>query len=271
MQFNRDAENWLSEEFSFPSEHILGARIRDVGWEQHPISLYWLVLRDGTMACMSYNPSMQIIGWHRHHTQGDFLSIATGTKNGETYVAALVDRGNGDLNIEVTTGIGHQMDSRIDRDMGVPTSIIDGLEALEGFECQVVTDGAVHPNRTVVGGQIELQLEATLVEVGLGYRKRLKTLPLDKGAPTGSARSFTKRYKDIYLALLGSAIPYVNGELVPIRHPVTPMNTAEPLFTGLIKISNLGFDLDAPVDIIQDGPLPLNVTGIYGEVTQNKT
>ena len=271
MQYDRDVLNWMSEEFSFPSQHVLLAKVRDTGWEQHPISLYWLVLRDGTMACMSYNPSMQIIGWHRHHTQGNFLSIATGTKSGETHVVSIVDRGTGVLHIETSGGGGHPMDSRIDRDMGVPTNIIDGLEALNGFDCQVVADGAVHPNRTVVGGQIELQLDATLVEVGLGYRKRIKTLPFDKGSPTGSARAFTKRYKDVYLSLLNSAIPMVNGKLVPIRHPVTPMNTAEPFTTGLIKISNLGFDLDAPVDIIQDGPLPLNITGIYGEVVQDKT
>jgi len=57
----------------------------------------------------------------------------------------------------------------------------------------------------------------------------------------------------------------------PYVHPATPMGIAEPAKTGLIKISNLGFDYEAPIDIVQEGPLPLNVSGIYGEVIQDKT
>ena len=135
---------------------------------------------------------------------------------------------------------------------------------------QVAADRAVHPDRTVVGGQITLQVVAEFVQVGLGFRKRVKTLPLDKGSNMGSARAYTKRYKDIYLGLLDSAVPFINGQLAPIRVPQDPMNERPPFLTGLVKVSNLGFDKEATVDIIQDGPLPLQITGIYGEVTQDK-
>lgn len=269
MQYSDNAANWLSEEFSFPSSHVLAPKIKDSAWEQHPVSLYWLVLKDGTMACMSYNSSLGIVGWHRHDTQGQFLSIATGTVSGETSVVAIVDRGNG-LNLEISNGEGFPMDSRIDVDLGSPGTVVTGLDPLEGFDCQVIADGAVHPNRTVTGGSITLQLPATLVQVGLGYRKQIKTLNLDKGAQAGSARSYTKRYKDIYLDLIYSAIPSVNGRVPPIRRPAVPMNTAPPLTTGLVKVANLGWDKDAQIDIIQDGPLPLGITGIYGEVKQEK-
>lgn len=270
MQFNRDAQTWLSEELSFPSSHIPSVGIVEIAWERTPLSLFWMVLLDGTLACMNYNRPMNIIGWHRHDTQGNFQSVAVGNKLGSTDTVVLVNRGTGGLHIEVSTAHGAPMDSRITVDVDPPSNIVTGLDPLEGLEVQVVADGAVHPNRTVVGGQIELQLEAEFVQVGLGYNKRLKTLPFDKGARTGSARSFSKRYKEVYVELLTSHVPFINGQQPPIRHPVTPMNEAEPAFDGLVKISNLGFDHDAPVTIEQDGPLTLAVGGIYGTVTQDE-
>jgi len=222
MQYDDNAVTWLSEELSFASEHILNAGVIDMTWEQSPLSLVWAVLADGTLACMNYNRPMGIIGWHPHDTQGKFLSVANGDQFGKTSLIVLVARVDGSINLEITVSDGAQMDSRISVHNDPPSVTVTGLDPLEGFDCQVVADGAVHPNRIVVGGQITLQLEAEFVQVGLGYKKRIKTLPLDKGSQTGSARAFKKRYKDIFLQVLGSAVPFINGQQAPIRSPCNP-------------------------------------------------
>ena len=270
MQFNRDAATWLSDEISFPSEHIMKAGAKEMVWEQNPHDLIWMTLVDGTLACCSYNRPMEIYGWHRHNTQGIVVDVATGDEGGNSVLVALVLREGGDLKLEVTRPTGAPVDSRVTRQLPPDTSTVPDLEHLEGLTVQVVADGAVHPDRVVVGGEIELQLNAEFVQVGLGYRKRIKTLPADKGSPKGSARAYVKRYKDIYIALLDSAVPFINNQLPPIREPGDLMNVAPPFVTGLVKVQNLGYDREAIVDLIQDGPLPLQITGIYGEIVQEK-
>ena len=270
MQFDRDNQAWLSEEISFPSSHIMDTGSVSFAYEQYPHNLAWFGQLNGSLAACNYNRPMQIYGWHRHSTQGTIVDIATGDQGGASHLVTLSLRGPGNLLLEITNASGSPIDSRITKQLTPAGTVVTGLEHLEGESCQVVADGAVHPNRTVVGGQITLQLEAEFVQVGLGYRKRILTLPFDNGSQKGSARAYTKRYKDIYLALLDSAVPFINGQLPAIRTPQVPMNEAPPLTTGLVKVHNLGWDKEAPVDIIQDGPLALQVTGIYGEVVQDK-
>lgn len=270
MQFDRDSQAWLSDEISFASEHIMLPGSKSMSYQQYPHNLVWFGLTDGRMACCNYNRPMGIYGWHEHTTQGSIIDVSAGDQSGQSHLVALVLRPNQDLSLEISDPTGSPVDGRATRQLIPAGSTVTGLEHLEGLSVQIVADGAVHPERMVQGGQIELQLDAEFVQVGLGFDKRVKTLPLDKGAPTGSARSFMKRYKDIYLGLLDSAIPFINGDLPPVRTPQVPMNTAPPLTTGLVKISNLGYDREASVDITQPGPLPLQITGLYGEVTQNK-
>jgi len=230
-----------------------------------------LNLINGKWACCTYNRPVNIYGWHQHNTQGVVVDSDTGDEDGISRLVSLVVRPSGIMTLEISDASGAPVDSRVSVQNSPESAIVAGLDHLEGLTVQVIADAAVHPDRVVVGGQIELQLPASLIQVGLGYRKRMKTLPLDKGSNKGSARSYTKRYKDIYLGLLNSAVPLVNGQAAPIRAPQDLMDIATPFTTGLVKVSNLGFNKEATVDIIQDGPLPLQITGIYGEVTQDKT
>lgn len=271
MQFDRDSQTWLSDELSWASEHITQGGANGMSYAQYPHNLIWLNLIDGNWACCTYNRPVDVYGWHQHNTQGFVVDSDAGDENGISKLVSLVIRPNGILTLEISDPDGAPMDSRLSIQNIPASDVVSGLEHLEGLEVQVVADSAVHPNRTVVGGQITLQVEAEFIQVGLGFRKRMKTLPLDKGSNKGSARAYTKRYKDIYLGLLNSAIPLINGQQAPIRVPQDLMNQAPPLTTGLVKVSNLGFDKEATVDIIQDGPLPLQITGIYGEVVQDKT
>jgi hypothetical protein len=270
MQFDRDSQVWLSEEISFPSEHITEPLMHGFARQQWPGDLLWFPLKDGTAAACSYNRPMQVYGWHQHNTEGKIVDMESGELTERSVLLMLVVRSSGNLGLEHTSNTGTPVDSRISVQLEPPSVTVTGLDHLEGNTVQVIADNTLHPDRVVAGGEITLQRVAAFVQVGLGYRKRVKTLPFDKGSQKGSARAYMKRYKDIYLALLDSAVPHINGQLPPIRTPPVPMGEAPPLTTGLIKVSNLGFDLDAPVDIIQDGPLPLQITGIYGEVVQEK-
>ena len=270
MQYDESQDTWLSDELSWASEHVMKSGVKDMCYAQYPHNVVWLNLINGTVAACNYNRPVNVYGWNRHNTQGFNIDSSAGNEAGVSKVVSIVLRPNGIMCLEISDPVGGVMDSRISVQNSPASTTVIGLEHLEGLTVQVVADSAIHPDRTVVNGEIELQREAEFIQVGLGFRKRMKTLPLDKGSNTGSARAYTKRYKDIYLALLNSAVPSVNGQLAAIRVPQDLMDVATPLTTGLVKVSNLGFDKEAIVDIIQDGPLPLQITGVYGEVTQDK-
>ncbi len=270
MQYDRNSENWLSDELSFPSSHLVKGGQHDFSWQKNPVSLFWIVRADGTLACMSYNRPMDIVGWAGHDTQGKFVSVDIGQKGVETRILALVNRGDGKLKFEQSNSNGPPMDSKVTVVLDPPGTIVSGLDHLEGKLCQVVADGAVHPDRTVVGGGITLQLSATRVQVGRGFRKQITTLPFDKGSDKGSGRAYMKRYKDVYVKLLDSHVPFINGKQAPIRYPSTPMGEAEDTTSNMVKVHSLGYSRGAKIDIIQDGPLSLKLQGIYGEVSQDK-
>ncbi|MCP4469874.1 MAG: hypothetical protein GY815_04165, partial [Gammaproteobacteria bacterium] len=153
----------------------------------------------------------------------------------------------------------YNMDSWHSQSNAIPFTVVTGLDHLEGEEVQVLTNGAVHPDRVVAGGQINLQREATHAVVGLKFTPKIVSLPLDKGSQTGSAIAHAKKLNSIVVGLLDSALPLVNGERLASRHPSTPMGEIEPLTSGQISQIELGWTDDAIVTIEQDLPLPLTV------------
>ncbi len=148
------------------------------------------------------------------------------------------------------------------------STVIDRLDHLEGFEVQIVADGAVKPVQTVVGGEITVPYEASEFYVGLGFSKKIKTLPLDMGSQTGSGMGHFKRFAEILIRVLESAAPLVNGMRPPDRNPSTPMDTPEQPRTEDIEVHDLGWDRFAQVEVEQDLPLNLTVVAIFGTVAQ---
>jgi len=266
MEYSWDAQNWLSKDLTFTSDHITAAGIEEVCWAQHPDNLFWCVLGDGTLGCMTYDRSDNIYGWHRHETQGEVVSMSAGTYLGHSLVALLVLRQDGYVHHEVITPNSPPMDSSVVRHLDNLTDVVDNLEHLEGATVQVVADGAVHPDRVVSGGQITLEYKADEVVVGLGYSKKLRSMPFDLYDPANSMMGMTKRWAKVYLRLIDSYIPLINGMRPPVRDAVTPMTTPDDPITGDVDVYSLGHDHFAQVEIEQDLPLPLTVVGFFGKL-----
>jgi hypothetical protein len=145
---------------------------------------------------------------------------------------------------------------------GAPTATIAGLGHIEGETVKILADGAVHPDRTVAGGAVTLEVAASKVQVGLGYAHMFKSLKLDVGARAGTAVGKTKRIRGVTLVLLDS----MNTRIGPDRAHLAPlefrevgdaMDTAVPLFTGEKFVELEGDYLsDARFVIRDDAPGP---------------
>ena len=272
MKYEFVDAGWLTLDLTFVSEHITEGRIKDLNYAQHPENLIWSVDRNGDLICCTFEQTNAITGWHRHSTDGEFLSICVTEEFGRSQLWAAVRRTSGE---NTFTGLERldddiYMDDFITQIFQSPVLEVDGLDHLNGKDCQVVVDGAVHADRTVEGGLITLQYPGNIVTVGLGYTSTFISMPLDADTGDGALAPLMKRHNKIYVRLLDSALPIVNGNRAPDRTPSTPMNTREPNKTTDVKIANLGHSRQAIITIEQDLPLKTVVVGIFSEVGQNR-
>jgi hypothetical protein len=273
IQYEWQADNWLSRDLTFNSEHITEPGIRHVAWHQNPNNLFHCVLNDGTLATLTYERSNNIYGWCRLVLGGDGVikDIASGSAQGTDYVNLGIQYDEGFMNFETQTPQGntYSLDSWVSRSPDTPGGLtVSGLDHLEGKTVGVLVDGAVHPDVTVSSGAITLQYTGTLIVIGYKFQQKFVTLPTDFGSPTGSGASWNKRWNKIFVRLITSTKPLINGARPPERHPATPMDTPEPAATEDIQVVNLGYSRFEQITVEQDLPLNVRVLGLYGELGQ---
>ena len=268
-QYDRNAETWIPIDISFFSEHITSGEIKDFTYQPHPDNLGWFADGNGDYLCSLYNRTVNVYGWSRHDTDGTVKSIAGGEINGAGEIVSLVVRNGVDLLVELSKPI--PLDSYVFKDFGgSPGTSVSGLDHLEGKTVYVIADGYNAGSYVVSSGSVTLDKDATLVYVGLPFTQELELLPVDKGSQRGSGRTYLKRYKDIFVGLISSYLPKINGETPPDINSSVVMDTAPDPITGLVNITDMGYDRESPITIEQDLPFNMIVTGIFGTMTQEK-
>lgn len=147
---------------------------------------------------------------------------------------------------------------------------VSGLDHLEGQTVRVITDGAVHPDRVVTGGQITLDYETGTVHIGLGYVGFFQSMNLlanEDTTPTGlTLAKSVDRVGIKFLQSLGAAFgtSLYKMERLLYRKPTMLMNRPPVLFTGT-KVLRYGDSFgnvnqgDKFVYVMQDRPLPCSI------------
>jgi len=165
------------------------------------------------------------------------------------------------------------MDSSLVVSSVTPVNQFLGYDHLIGETVQVKADETLYEDQVVAGdGSITLPVGvlASKMVVGLGYNKLIETLPEQSEDRQGNTLKFVKRYNEIWVAILDSARPIINGMDSFFRDPLTPMNSPEPFKTEVIEIKNLGWDIESNIVIEQPLPLPLNISAVGGKIKESK-
>jgi len=161
-----------------------------------------------------------------------------------------------------------RIDSGLAGTVNGSSSSITGLDHLEGEEVQILIGDAVYPNQTVTNGAISVNLTATSgfksIEIGLAYISKIKTMRIEAGSQAGTAQARKKRYNEVVVRLHKTIGIKINGDQLPFRTSSTPMGQNIPEFTGDKRVTNLGWDRDGQIEILQEQPLPMTVLGITG-------
>ena len=154
-------------------------------------------------------------------------------------------------------------------------STITGLTHLEGQTVKIWADNAIQADKVVSSGSISLDVAASVVQVGLSYTHKLKTLKIEGGNAAGTSVGRNKRINGLTFVLLNShTIEYgptaSDLDKNDFREVSDAMDSATPLFTGELFVEFEGnWQTDPRIYVESDDPAPFTLLAIAPEVKIN--
>jgi hypothetical protein len=281
MAYNWQANGYLTGDMSLRAPHLFdGYDIVDLAYAKSPVPVVWAVSTSGKLLGITYVPEQQIGAWHQHDTDGVFESVAVVSEGSEDAVYVVVKR---TLNGTVTRCV-ERFGSRLFTDdedayfvdCGVtydstPATTITGLTHLNGEIVSILADGAVQPQQVVTGGEITLDVEASVVHIGLPIEADFKTLPLALEVP-GAGQGRPKNVNRVYLRVYRSSGVFAGPDtsnLTELKQRTSePWGSPPALISDEVEIDVLP-DWDnsgGQLVIRQSDPLPLTVCSLSLDV-----
>ncbi|WP_261547341.1 hypothetical protein [Burkholderia multivorans] len=294
FKYDFSSDNYVSTDVTKIADHVTRGRsgtnsgIMSLCYQQEPHSIVWAARADGQLIGCTYDEEAgrsDVYGWHRHPDVNGFVECVASMPapdgasddlwmivrrqiNGQSvrYVEYL----NQSLQDDEPQSAAFYVDAGITYS-GAPTTAISGLGHLEGETVAVLTDGAVHPSRTVFAGSITLDWPASVVHIGVPTKCRIQTMQLNAGAANGTAQGKTKRVSNVvtrFSRSLGGAVgpTFDDSDLEPLnfRRPSNSMDRAVPLFDGDMESDwRGGYEGQSWVCYQNDQPLPVTLLGFF--------
>lgn len=296
LMYNFEIDSFVASDTTVISEHIFRKHISavDMAYTQTPNSVLWFLGADGKLISLTYEKDQEVYAWTNHELGGNAFveSIASipsevgkqdrlhmivrRTINGVT--KRYIERFHDEFNPSSPTdkdGMNY-LDCSYHYE-GAAITTVTGLNHLEGELVSVVANNAIHPDRTVVSGQIQLDYSATDVLVGYTYESRVQTLPTDDGSQFGTSHGKLKKVHRVDCQLLNTiGIKYgrdLNQMDIPrsFRETNGTMGQSPDLFTGIIQLTDeSSFNRDGQFFIVQDQPYPCTILSLMPIIKVNE-
>ena len=287
LTYSFEIDSFVAADITIVSEHILRKHLaaNKIVYQQSPSSIVWVACEDGGLVSLTYEKAQEVFAWANHVIPGgivESIAVIPSRNDKQDMVYMVVRRSVEETDVRYieafvpdfypssnTNKIGMRyLDSSIEYS-GIATNVITGLEHLEGLEVGVLANYSVHPNRTVTGGQIELDYEATHAYVGIPFTSKLKVLPIQAPSQTGTSQGKLRKIVRIDAYLLDSIGLTYGQTLDSLEFPVSfresgwIMGQSPVLFTGFVQLTDdKAFTRDSQFYIVQDQPYPLNILSL---------
>jgi hypothetical protein len=276
--YDYNVNGYTGDNLSLLANHMLeGKSVVSMAYQQDPDSIVWMVRSDGVMLSLTYLREQEVVAWARHVTDGEIESACCIPGDGHDELWLSVKRGEKRF-IERMERRTISTDPReqyfVDCGLtyrGEPTTVITGLDHLEGKDVAILANGSVEVQQTVTDGSITLNAEASIVHVGLPYQSDLETLNLELSLKDGTMQGMKVKISDGVLRFLNSRGGHAGtdeGDLVEVSQrtseaPGTPIE----LFTGDYETSiSSDYRSGARVFIRQSDPLPMTLLAIISHI-----
>ena len=284
LVYSFEKDGWVAPDLTVLSEHVTAGEIVEVAFQQQQDAIYWTITGDGQLCGMTYEREQNVVGWHRHTTDGTFESVATiygGSGPDQVWVAVkrtingattrYIERFNVNTreqfeDADKTSWWYLDCAKKVINDPA--SAAVSGLSHLEGETVDIFADGAVSPERTVASGAITLQAAQSNILVGLPYVSSLQPMFFEISSDAGSSVGTKKRIPKAFIYLrnsLGGKFSW-NGttfDKIHSRSMGDVMDASPPVFSGPFEATVAGSSArTGALRVRQDQPLPLTVLAI---------
>lgn len=275
--YNYSVDKYLGQDLTILARHVV-KDVDIVSWafQQEPYSVLWCVLSDGAMAALTYMKDQEVIGWHRHETDGEFLGVASIPGVPDDQLWFVVQRSGGVFIERMDNFFDSEdlseaffLDSSLNY-QGEAESSFSGLSHLAGKPVQVFADGGTIDGLEVSdSGELELKRAASSVHVGLPYVSRLVPNLPEVQTQQGSTLMHNRKVSAVRVRVYRSMsfLAGLDGNLVPIvdRHIRSSVFKTSPFFsdgTDLSLDACGGWADETPLVIEVQSATPLTVLAI---------
>jgi len=283
LAYNWQASGFITGDLSLRAPHLFDTYdIVDMAYGKAPQPIVWFVSSSGNLLGLTYVPEQQIGAWHWHDTDGAFESCAVVAEGNEDVLYCVIRRTiDGSTVRYVERLASRQFAAQEDAFFidcgatysGAPADEISGLDHLEGKTVSILADGAVHPQRTVTGGAITLEVEAGTVQIGLPIVADLETLPAAMALRDGSiGQGRAKNVNKVWLRVHRSSGIFIGPDadnLTEAKQRTTESYGSPPaLKSDEIEITlTPTWGASGQVFVRQADPLPLTVVSVSAELS----
>ena len=277
--YRLETDSFAAADLSVFSDHITAPSLVDMGWQQEPDALLWLVRADGVLLSVTFDRDQGVVAWARHLTAGRVRAVAV-VPLGEGQPDRLwvaVER-QGQLRVEWLDRLAREDavrgDAGAEGSRAEPQALWPGLLAhlAPGTFVDVVGDDADLGSLPVgPGGDLTLPVPVQRVRAGLGYSGVLvPTVPELAGSGASGALSAVRSGR-VLLRFLGGVGGMVDNERLP--DPPTDTVTLDmppPVQEWSGEMLRLGWSRGPrPLMIRQDRPMPFHVLAVIHAVGLN--
>lgn len=278
LSYNWETQAYRSIDITIMAPHLVAGRsIVDMAFARAPDQTLWAVRSDGKLLGMTYVPEQQVYGWHQHETNGLFESVCVVPEAGQDRLYAVIKRTiNGDIVRYIERmELDFQPDTETLADAkfldaalsysGSPITTVGGLHHLEGQTVDILADGTIEPQKTVVNGSITLSHSASKLNIGEGFLSRLRTLPLTMERLEAAGQGTKKNVSKVHLRvrasnLLRTGPSFDKLTLAPSRDAGGNYNSAVDLRTGEVSVVIApSWNNDGAVCVEQSSPFPTTI------------
>ena len=274
------SDSYTGVDLSILASHLFdGLAVEEWAWQPSPYGVAWLVMSNGTLLGLTYLRDQQVIGWHRHDTEGTVESVCVVSEGSEDALYLMVARTiNGETRRYVERMANRDVPNIVDAfhvDCGLtyngdPAALMFGLNHLDGATVAILADGMVHPPRTVVDGAVTLDYTAAVVHIGLPFSAEIQTLDV---ANVGREATAGRIKRIAALRVLfehtgaGVQVGPDSAHLSEQRSTVQAYDQAANAFDGVAEFRIAAtWARQGQVLIRQDNPLPMHVLAVIPEV-----
>jgi hypothetical protein len=210
LSYSVEANDYVSQEISRFNPTILNAGVTACAVQRIPDTRIWNVMDDGSVVCLTYEKSEDVIAWTTFETDGlvEDVMVLPNTDGDDVYfiINRTIDgvtkryRERLTYDTDAMGGVNNYMADSFKHQTVTASATVSGLDHLEDKDVVVWAAGEplLDENNdpatfTVSGGSITLPEAVTgTVIVGLPYEGRWKSTKLAYAAQTGTAMSQRK-------------------------------------------------------------------------------